>query len=85
MRIASNTVSDGIVRQIQQLSSQQAKLQNQVATAQAEMDVLAARSKQQFPADNKDVGARLFPLATDGVSDQASRFTMARARAPAGR
>ena len=25
--------------------------------AQAEMDVLAARSKQQFPAENKDVGA----------------------------
>ncbi len=34
MRVASNTVSDGIVRQIQQLSSQQAKLQNQVATGQ---------------------------------------------------
>jgi flagellar hook-associated protein 3 FlgL len=32
MRISSNTVSDGIVRQIQQLSSQQAKLQTQVAT-----------------------------------------------------
>ncbi|HVS53675.1 MAG TPA: flagellar hook-associated protein FlgL [Opitutaceae bacterium] len=32
MRISSNTVSDGIVRQIQQLSSQQARLQNQVAT-----------------------------------------------------
>ena len=34
MRIASNTVSDNIVRQIQQLSSQQAKLQNQVSTGQ---------------------------------------------------
>jgi flagellar hook-associated protein 3 FlgL len=32
MRVSSNTVSDGIVRQIQQLSSQQAKLQNQVGT-----------------------------------------------------
>lgn len=32
MRIASHTVSESIVRQIQQLSSQQAKLQNQVAT-----------------------------------------------------
>ena len=30
--------------------------------AQAEMDVLAARSKQQFPAENKDVGAILTPL-----------------------
>jgi predicted permease len=39
--------------------------------AQAEMDILAARSKQQFPADNKDVGALLFPLETDGVSQQA--------------
>ena len=34
MRVASNTVSDGIVRQIQSLSAQQAKLQNQVATGQ---------------------------------------------------
>jgi len=34
MRISSNTVSDSIVRQIQQLSSQQAKLQNQVSTGQ---------------------------------------------------
>jgi len=32
MRIASNTVSDNIVRQIQQLSSQQARLQTQVST-----------------------------------------------------
>jgi flagellar hook-associated protein 3 FlgL len=32
MRIASNTVSDNIVRQIQDLSGQQAKLQTQVAT-----------------------------------------------------
>ena len=34
MRVASNTISDGIVRQIQHLSSQQSKLQNQVATGQ---------------------------------------------------
>jgi flagellar hook-associated protein 3 FlgL len=34
MRIATNTVSEGIVRQIQQLSSQQARLQTQVATGQ---------------------------------------------------
>ena len=39
--------------------------------AQAEMDVLAARSKQQFPAENKDVGAILTRLADDGVSQQA--------------
>lgn len=32
MRISSNTVSESIVRQIQQLGTQQAKLQNQVAT-----------------------------------------------------
>jgi flagellar hook-associated protein 3 FlgL len=32
MRVSSNTVSDGIVRQIQQLSGQQARLQNQVGT-----------------------------------------------------
>lgn len=34
MRITNNTVNGNIVRQIQQLSSQQAKLQNQVATGQ---------------------------------------------------
>jgi predicted permease len=39
--------------------------------AQAEMDVLAARSKQEFPADNKDVGAILTRLEEDGVSQQA--------------
>src|SRR5438105_7716483 len=32
MRIATNTISDGIVRQIQQLSTQQSRLQTQVAT-----------------------------------------------------
>lgn len=32
MRIATNSVSEGMVRQIQQLGTQQAKLQNQVAT-----------------------------------------------------
>ena len=34
MRIASSTVSDNIVRQIQNLGSQQARLQSQVATGQ---------------------------------------------------
>jgi flagellar hook-associated protein 3 FlgL len=34
MRISSNSVSDAVVRQIQQLGSQQARLQNQVATGQ---------------------------------------------------
>ncbi|MEO6996414.1 MAG: flagellin, partial [Lacunisphaera sp.] len=34
MRVATSTVSDTIVRQIQLLSSQQSKLQNQVATGQ---------------------------------------------------
>lgn len=34
MRIASNTVSDSIVRQIQRLGAQQAKLQTQVGTGQ---------------------------------------------------
>jgi flagellar hook-associated protein 3 FlgL len=32
MRISSNTVSDGIVRQIQQLGTQQARLQTQIST-----------------------------------------------------
>jgi len=34
MRIASNTVSDSVLAQIQKLSTQQSKLQNQVATGQ---------------------------------------------------
>ena len=34
MRIASNTVSDSVLTQIQKLSTQQSKLQNQVATGQ---------------------------------------------------
>lgn len=34
MRVASTTVSDNIIRQIQQLSSQQARLQTQVSTGQ---------------------------------------------------
>src|SRR6185369_5620043 len=41
------------------------------AQAQAEMDVLAARSKQQFPAENKDVRAILYGLS-DSVSQQAT-------------
>jgi predicted permease len=39
--------------------------------AQAEMDILAARSRQEFPAENKDVGASLTRLQDDGVSQQA--------------
>ena len=39
--------------------------------AQAEMDVLAAQSRQAYPADNKDVGAILTRLEDDGVSQQA--------------
>ncbi len=34
MRVASNTISDSIIRQIQMLTEQQAKLQNQVSTGQ---------------------------------------------------
>src|SRR6187200_1747445 len=34
MRVVNNTLSENIVRQIQQLGSQQAKLQTQVATGQ---------------------------------------------------
>ncbi len=37
--------------------------------ARAEMDVLAARSKQQYPAENKDVGALVDHLS-DSVSPQ---------------
>ncbi len=40
------------------------------AQAQAEMNVLAARSRQQYPADNKDVGAVLVHFS-DSVSSQA--------------
>jgi predicted permease len=38
--------------------------------AQAEMDVLAAQSKQAFPVENRDVGAILTRLDHDGVSQQ---------------
>ena len=38
--------------------------------AQAEMGVLAAQSRQAFPAENKDVGAALTRLEDDGVSEQ---------------
>ena len=41
-----------------------------LAQAQAEMDVLAARTAQQFPIENKNTGAVLVPLS-DGVSQQA--------------
>jgi predicted permease len=39
--------------------------------AQAEMNVIAAQSKLQFPTENKDVGATLTRLEDDGVSQQA--------------
>jgi predicted permease len=45
--------------------------------AQAEMDVLAAQTKQAFPADNKDVGAVLTRLEDDGVSQQAKMLLYA--------
>jgi predicted permease len=38
--------------------------------AQAEVDVLAARSRQQYPAENKDTAALVEPLS-EGVSSQA--------------
>ena len=41
-----------------------------IEVAQAEMDVLAARSRQQYPAENKDTGAILVRLS-DGVTSQA--------------
>src|SRR4051812_34636715 len=40
------------------------------AQAQAEMDVLAARTKQQYPVENKNTGAVLVPLS-DSVPQQA--------------
>src|SRR3954453_11142622 len=40
------------------------------AQAQAEMDVLAARTRQQYPVENKNTGAVLVPLS-DSVPQQA--------------
>lgn len=72
MRIASHTVSESIVRQIQQLSSQQAKLQNQVSTglkiSQPEDDpaavgrVLNLESDQRQLAQFQSNATRAFEL-----------------------
>ena len=73
MRIASNTVSDSILAQLQQLSSKQAKLQNQVATGQrifqAEDDpkavahVLALQSDQRQIAQYAQNSSRALELS----------------------
>jgi flagellar hook-associated protein 3 FlgL len=55
MRIASHSVSDSIVRQIQQLSSQQAKLQNQVGTGQRIFE----------PEDDPSAVSRVLNLETE--------------------
>jgi len=55
MRVASTTVSDNIIRQIQQLSSQQARLQTQVSTGQR----IAA------PEDDPAAVARVLDLTTE--------------------
>lgn len=78
MRVSSNTVSDGIVRQIQQLSGQQAKLQNQVGTglriSQAEDDpaavgrVLNLQSERRQLAQFGTNAARALELAQASAS-----------------
>jgi len=55
MRVASNTVSDDIVRQIQQLSNQQAKLQSQVASGQ----------RINLPEDDPAATGRVLNLASE--------------------
>jgi flagellar hook-associated protein 3 FlgL len=55
MRIATNTVSDSVLTQIQNLSTQQAKLQNQVATGQ----------KISQPEDNPAAVGRILTLDTE--------------------
>jgi len=55
MRIASNTVSDSVLTQIQSLSTQQSKLQNQVATGQ----------KIFQPEDNPSAVGRILTLDTE--------------------
>lgn len=55
MRIATNTVSDSVLTQIQNLSVQQAKLQNQVATGQ----------KIFQPEDNPSAVGRILTLDTE--------------------
>ena len=56
MRIASNSISDNIVRQIQQLGSQQARLQNQVSTGQRIFQ----------PEDDPSAMGRVLNLETEG-------------------
>lgn len=55
MRVASSTIQDNIVRQIQQLSSQQARLQQQVSTGQR----IAA------PEDDPAAAARVLALQSE--------------------
>jgi flagellar hook-associated protein 3 FlgL len=55
MRVVTNTLSNAIVRQIQQLGSQQAKLQNQVATGQ----------KIFQPEDNPTAVGRVLSLESE--------------------
>ena len=62
MRIASNTVSDSVLKQIQTLSTQQAKLQNQVATGQ----------KIFQPEDDPSAVGRI--LILDAESRQVEQF-----------
>jgi len=62
MRIASNTVSDSVLTQIQKLSTQQAKLQNQVATGQ----------KIFQPEDDPSAVGRILTL--DAESRQVAQF-----------
>jgi flagellar hook-associated protein 3 FlgL len=64
MRIASNTVSENFIRQIQQLSSQQAKLQNQVSTGR----------RLAQPEDDPAAVGRILNLQTQqGALDQFAR------------
>jgi flagellar hook-associated protein 3 FlgL len=75
MRIATNSISDGIINQIQQLTSQQAKLQNEVGTGQ--------RISQ--PEDDPAAIGRVLNLESEGrqisqyASNAASALEMAQA------
>ncbi len=75
MRIATNSISDGIINQIQQLTSQQAKLQNEVSTGQ--------RISQ--PEDDPAAIGRVLNLESEGrqisqyASNAASALQMAQA------
>lgn len=69
MRIASNTLSDEIVRQIQQLTSQQAKLQSQVASGQ----------RINLPEDDPAAAGRVLNLESESrqISQYASNASTA--------